>query len=96
MHTIQEIIDNQETFKEEIISWFNEDLKQTKKSLNEIKTNNKFILSEKKKLVKRFEKTNFEKSFVKLFFMHSSRNKDFYVWWDKGNQEAIILKYDKK
>ncbi len=94
-HTIQEIIDNQNDFKEEILAWFGEDLKKTKKELNEIQSRNQFIQNEKIKLIKKFDKTNFNKFFSKLFFMHSSRNKDFYVWWDKDNHEAHILKYDK-
>ena len=94
-HSIKEIIDNQESFKENIISYLLKEFKKTKKSLNDIETDDKTILRNKEKLKKKLSKTKYKKSVEQLFFMHSKRNKIFYVWWDDENKEATILKYGR-
>lgn len=95
-HSIQEIIDNQEKNKDLIISWYKNEIKTTRESLQSIKSSDDFIKKEKKKLQTKIKKYNLVKRFEKLFFMHSTRNKDYYIWWDDKLQEALILKYDKK
>lgn len=96
MHTIKQIIVNQKTFRKEILSWMTRDLRETKKILLNIKSENKYISSEVDKLKSRFKKTLYKKEIDRLFFMHPKRNEEFYAWWDEENQEAIILSYGKK
>ncbi len=93
---IEDIIKNQERFRTEILDWFNSDLSETKNILNDIKTNDDFIKKETKKLKDKFKKIKFKKTIHTLFFMHANRNEDYFVWWDKENEEAIILKYERK
>lgn len=96
MRTIQDIIDNQAKYKAEIYHWFKEDLSQTRELLKNIKGNNEFIQKEKDKLKKKLKKAKFKPYLDKLFFMHSQRNKEYYVWWEKDSFEALIVKYEKR
>jgi len=96
MHSIQQIIENQSKYKEEIYDWFKKDYSETKSLLFKIETEDKFILSEKEKLEKKFKKFNFLKYLKKFFFMNINRNKEFYIWWDDENKEANILQYDRR
>jgi len=93
MHTIKEIIDNQKNFKEQITAFLNKEHTEAKRELNRITTEDEFILNEKKKLEGRFKKIKIKNYIGKLFFMHSSRNENFYVWWDSEQNEAVILRY---
>ena len=79
MHSFQEIIKNQEKFKEEILSYLLKELSNAKKELRGIKSENEFILIEKQKLIERFKKSKPDSYLKKLFFIHSKRNKFFYV-----------------
>lgn len=96
MHTIQEIINNQEEFKEQILSYFLKEYNNAQKELGKIECDDNFILNEKEKLQQKFKTIKPQKYIEQLFFMHSKRNKVFYVWWDKEENEAKILKYDKR
>lgn len=96
MRTIQDIIDNQEQYKAEIYLWFKDDLAKTREILKNIKGNNEFIQNEKEKLKQKLKRAKFKPYLDKLFFMHSMRNQDYYVWWEKDSQEALILKYEKR
>lgn len=96
MHTIKQIIDNQNEFRKPILDWLTKDLTKSKKNLIDIKSDDKYIQEQVKKLKDRFKKTSYKNEIDKLFFMHPKRNKDFYVWWNKEEQEVIILSYDKK
>lgn len=96
MHTIQKIIDNQKSYRKLILNWFTKDLRNTKKTLSELESNDEFIKSEIEKLKNKLKKTLYKKEIDRLFFMHSNRNEDFYVWWDAQRQEALILSYGKK
>lgn len=96
MHSIQEIIVNQEKFKEKILNYFLKEYSNAKKELNKIKSSDNFIQKEKNKLAKKFKKIKPQPFVEKFFFMHSKRNKNFYVWWDEENEEVKILKYGKK
>lgn len=96
MRTIQDIIDNQEEYKNEIYLWFKEDLAKTRALLKSIKGNSEFIQKEKEKLQKKLKRAKFKLYLDKLFFMHSQRNKEYYVWWDKESKEALIVKYEKR
>lgn len=96
MHTTQQIIENQEKFKEDILRFFIEEIKETKKELRGIDTKDEFILKEKEKLIKKFKKTSTLDSIKKYFFLSSKRDEKFYIWWDVKQQEALILTYGKK
>jgi len=96
MHTTQQIIDNQALFKEEIFHFFSKECEDAKKILNNIKSEDEYIVKEKNKLEGRFKKIKQKKYIERLFFLNSCRNTTFYVWWDKEEKEAKIFKYDKK
>lgn len=96
MHSFKDIIENQEEFKEEIFSFFYKEQSDAKKILNNIKSDDKYILKEKNKLKVRFEKIKPKLYIEHLFFLSSKRNPVFYVWWDKEEKEAKIFKYDKR
>lgn len=96
MHSFKEIIDNQKQFKEEIILFLKEEQQEAKKILNSIKTDDAYIVKEKNKLKNKFKKIKSENYFERLFFLNSNRSTVFYVWWDKGENEAKIFKYDKR
>ena len=97
MRTFKEIIDNQKTFKNEILLFLTDEVKEAKSNLKSINSKDEWILAEKKKLEKHFNKANskFKKSFEKMFFMHPNRNKEKYVWWEETNKKALILNYEK-
>jgi hypothetical protein len=96
MHTTQQIIENQEKFKDNILRFFIDEIKETRKELRGIETNNEFILKEKEKLIKKFKKTSTLESIKKYFFLSNKRDEKFYIWWDDKQQEALILTYGKK
>ena len=96
MHTTQQIIENQSKFKDDIVRFFSEEIKETKKELRDIRTSDEFILKEKEKLIRKFKKNSTSDSIKKYFFLNSKRDDRFYVWWDIKQQEALILTYGKK
>lgn len=96
MRTIQQIINNQEKYKEDIINFFSKEIKEIRKELNGISSNDEFILQEKQKLVKKFKKNNTLISIKKYFFTSNKRDEKFYIWWDVEQQEALIFTYGKK
>lgn len=93
MHSYKEIIDNQETYKKEIINYFNEDVKELKEIIRQINSKDPYIQKEKKKLERKVKKTKYRNYLDKFFFMNSKRSKKYYVWWDDKQKEAFILKY---
>lgn len=95
MHTIKKIIDNQKAYRKEILNFLNEELKNTKKNLTEIKNEDEYIKSQVKKLKNKFKKIKHKKEVDRLFFLHPKRNEHFYAWWDKENEEVLILNYGK-
>lgn len=95
-HTIQQIIDNQNRHKNEIVSSLKNEFRELKKELANINTNDVYIKSEKDKLSKRIKNTKFVKSIDSLFFLSKKRSEEFYAWWDEENNETIIYNYGKK
>lgn len=95
-HTIQQIIDNQNRYKNEIVSSLKNEFRELKKELANINTNDVYIKSEKDKLSKRIKNTKFIKSIDSLFFLSKKRSEEFYAWWDEENNETIIYNYGKK
>jgi len=96
MRTIQQIINNQKKYKKLILDWFNDDLRETKKKLLDIDSDDEYIQSQVEKLKSKFKKTLYKKEVDKLFFMHPRRNEEFYAWWSEEENEVIILSYGKK
>lgn len=96
MHSTQQIIENQGKFKDDIVRFFLEEIKETKKELRNICTSDEFILKEKEKLIRKFKKNSTVESIKKYFFLNSKRDERFYIWWDIKQQEASILTYGKK
>jgi len=96
MHTIKQIIDNQGSYRKLILQWLTKDLRESKKKLFAIESDDEYIKSQTDKLKKRFKKTLYKKEIDKLFFLHPKRNEDLYAWWDEREQEVVILSYDKK
>lgn len=96
MHTIQKIIDNQEKFREDILSFFSKEYAEAKKTLNGIKSSDEYVIKEKNKLKNKFKKIKQINHIEHLFFLNSCRNTTFYVWWDEDEKEAKIFKYDKR
>ena len=94
-YTIQQIIENQKEFKENITKYLLSNYVEAKKLLDKINTDDKFIKNEVEKLSNKFKKTKHIVIINQLFFMNSKRNEKFYAWWDKDNKEVNILKYDR-
>ena len=66
MNSFKEIIENQEKFKDKIINFFSEELVETKKELNSIKTDDDYLIKQKNKLKNRFKKVNIKKQLFLL------------------------------
>ena len=96
MHTIKQIMDNQRKFRKLMLSWLSKDLRESKKKLIEIKSDDEYINEQANKLKDKFKKTLYKKEIDKLFFIHPKRNEEFYAWWDEEQQEVVSLSYGKK
>lgn len=95
-HTTQEIIDNQEKYKENIINWFKEYQKELRERLNNIKTDDEFIMKKKRKMENTYKKMNFSKYVKNFFFLTSSKDAKYYAWWDDNEEEVKFFKYKKR
>lgn len=96
MYSFQQIIDNQKKYKDEIVFFLLSEVKEAKKTLKQIDSEDEFILKEKEKLLKKYKKFNSLESIKKYFLLSNKRDNDYYVWWDAVQQEALILRYGKK
>jgi hypothetical protein len=96
MYSFEQIIENQKKYKDEIIFFLLSEIKEAKKILKEINSEDEFILKEKDKLIKKYRKFKSLESIKRYFFMSSKRDENFFVWWDTSLQEALILPYGKK
>jgi hypothetical protein len=92
----KKIIDNQEKYKDDILRFFLNEVKEAKNELRGINSKDEFIIKEKEKLLKKFKKTSTLESIQKYFFLSRKRDEKFYIWWDDKLQEALILPYGKK
>jgi len=95
-HTIQQIIENQQKFKQEIVGFLKGELADLVKELSGIKTEDHYILAEKDKIKKRLSQAKLVKNIDSLFFLSKKRSEEYYAWWDENLQEVIILNYGKK
>lgn len=96
MHTIKQIIENQNSYRKLILRWLTNDLRESKKKLVDIKSKDEYIQEQVKKLKMKFKKNLYKKEIDKLFFLHPKRNIELYAWWNKEEQDVIILSYGKK
>lgn len=96
MHSFKQIIENQNTYKDQILDFFISEMRNTNNELRKIVSNDEFILNEKQKLLKKFKKINTLDTIKKYFFINNKRDETYYVWWDISLQEALILTYGKK
>jgi len=96
MHTIKQIMENQKANRKLILKWFTDDLRDSKKQLLEIKSEDEYIQSQVEKIKGRLNKAKHKKEIDKLFFIHPRRSEELYAWWDVNENEVVILSYDKK
>lgn len=92
MHTIKQIIDNQEQFKQEIFDFLKNDLEHSLDVLKSISTSDDEINDQLIDLKMKFKKMK-TPSIPSLFFSCKNHSKKYYAWWDAENEEAIIYKY---
>lgn len=93
MHTIKQIIDNQDRFKQEIIEFLKNELNDSLDVLKSISTEDEEVNNQLLELKKKIKKMK-SPSIPSLFFMNKNRGK-YYAWWDQEGEEAIIYKYGK-
>lgn len=96
MHTIKQIMENQKTYRKLILKWFTNDLRESKKQLFDIKSDDEYIQLQVKKIKGRFKRFKYKKEIDRLFFIHPKRSEEFYAWWDVNESEVVILSYGKK
>jgi len=94
MRKKKEIIENQKTFKDNILEWLADENRKAKRELSKINSKDVFVQEEKKKLQKKFKAIECDKVHEKLFYKHPKRNKELYAWWDTDTNEVIICKYE--
>lgn len=94
MHTIKQIIDNQELFRQEIIDFLKKELQASLDVLKHISTTDPEVNDQLLQLKKKIKKMK-SPSIPSLFFLHRRRNKKYYAWWEVESEEAIIHKYVK-
>lgn len=95
-HTIQQIIENQQKYKQEISNFLKGELADLVKELSGIKTDDQYIITQKNKLKKKLSQIKLVKSIDSFFFLSKKRSEEYYAWWDENLQEVIILNYGKK
>lgn len=93
MHIRKQIIENQKTFRKEIIAALKIDFKATKKELAKIETQDKTIKSEKEKLASKLNKIKISEEVEKFFISEKNIYPNYYAWWDELNNQVTKLKY---
>lgn len=94
-NTIKNIIENQEKFKQEIISFLKSEAKETRKILESINSPDNQINEYLDSLRTKMKKTK-NSSLLNLFVLNKNKNSKYYVFWEEKSQEAIIYKYDER
>lgn len=95
-HTRKQIIENQKLYRDEIVKVLKVEFTEAKKELRKIKTEDKIIMSHKKKLLERTKDININKEINKLFISWKNITPNFYAWWDEVSQQVLKLKYEDK
>lgn len=95
IHTYSEIIENQKTFKKEIVEYIKNEIIEAKRELKSINTEDKFITKEKKKMLKRLKSIKIETTTNHFFFLGTGSSKDYYCFWDVISEEVKFYQYPK-
>lgn len=95
-HTIQQIINNQNKYKQEITTALKTQLSEIRSELSKITSEDKYIKKQKEKIKQKLGGMKFIKSVGALFFLSKKRSQEYYAWWDEKNQEVLILTYGKR
>jgi CRISPR/Cas system-associated endonuclease Cas3-HD len=96
MHNRKEILINQKKFNREIVEFLKKDFLHQKNELNQIETEDEFIIKEKKKLEKKFDKIDVKKEINKFFINENNLYPKFYAWWDEEEEKVEIFLYEIK
>lgn len=94
MHNRKEILINQKKFNREIIEFLKKDFLHQKNELNQIETEDEFIIKEKKKLEKKFDKIDVKKEVKKFLINENNLYPKFYAWWDEEQEKVEIFLYE--
>jgi len=97
-HTIEDIVDNQKKFKDNIYDWFVNNYESMYKSLKAIDSDDEFVIKQKEKLSKKMKKSFFLDRANRFFLLcdneiNKNRNRKFYIFWDETNEEAEFYRY---
>lgn len=96
-HTIKQILENQDNYKNEIVDWLNSDFQSQKQALKAIKVEkgDPDIESAIKSLKRKFDKVKAHELIESLLFRSGmkKRSEKYYAWWDEINEEVIIYTY---
>jgi CRISPR/Cas system-associated endonuclease Cas3-HD len=96
MHNRKEILINQKKFNREIVEFLKKDFLHQKNELNQIETEDEFIIKEKKKLEKKFDKIDVKKEVKKFFINENNLYPKFYAWWEEEQERVEIFLYEIK
>jgi hypothetical protein len=96
MHNRKEILINQKKFNREIIEFLKKDFLHQKNELSQIETEDEFIIKEKNKLEKKFNKIDVKKEVKKFFINENNLYPKFYAWWDEEQEKVEIFLYEVK
>jgi hypothetical protein len=96
MHTIKEILNNQNYFSYEIVNFLENEFNNSKSELFKIDVEDKEIMEEKRRLENRFKKINFKKNIKPLFVNENNIHPKYYAWWNELEKRVEILLYEKK
>lgn len=91
-HTRREIIDNQNTFRNEIVGYLKSEFQKSKKDLSKIETVDERIIQEKEKLIKTTNKLKIIKEIDKLFISEKYIYPKYIAWWNEETNEVQIEK----
>lgn len=94
MHNRKEILINQKKFNSEIVEFLKKDFLHHKNELNLIETEDTFIIEEKRKLEKKFDKIDVKKEVKKFFINEKNLYPKFYAWWDEEEEKVEIFLYE--
>ena len=95
MHSLTRIIENQVEFREEIISYLNNDMSEAMRILRGISTDDQRVTAKTESFRKKVKKMKIP-SPRSLFVSQEQWNHKFYAWWDELNEEAIIYRYEQQ
>lgn len=93
MHARKEIISNQTEFRDLISDFLKSEYKQLKKTIRDIKTQDKEILKGKASLENKALKVKESEYVNKFLISWKNINPPIYAWWDIHSKQVFKLKY---